>query len=343
MTACAVVKPPTGGPEDKTPPSVISTSPTADSTGVGRESDVVISFSEKVDGESFKSRIETYPALDFEKIYTRGTDLVINFREELPETTICVLIKSGFKDDHLVVSRKNHIFFFSTSDSLESGEISGKILFKQRPDSSGVARLVRISEDTISDLYREKESRTAFADKFGDYRFRALPAGGNRYLVWSFIDKDSDGRYSAGKEFATAYPDTILLSSLDRSIGSVDMNIIDPDEPGTIKGVIRNMTAFPGQGAVRFNNLEKEDIFYYAQADTTGSYFVRKAVPGIYQWISFIDLKPDSIPGEYTDPEDSTKVLAEPFVISADTLKIDPGEARVLATVELTTWEKDER
>ena len=64
--------------------------------------------------------------------------------------------------------------FFSTLDRLEIGEISGKILFKQKPDSNAVACLVQVRSDTLGAIFSEKESRITFADKYGNYRFRAL-------------------------------------------------------------------------------------------------------------------------------------------------------------------------
>ena len=192
FTACAVVKPPTGGEEDKIPPSVAGMTPVPDSVGVARDSDITFSFSEKVDETSFKNRITTYPPIAFKKIEAKGNDVIVSFKEEFPETTICVLLKSGFKDDHLVVSMENHISYFSTLDSLDSGGISGKILFKHQPDSNGVAFIVQVRGDTLGELFREKESRIAFADRFGNYSFKALPTDGSRFMLWSFIDKDSD-------------------------------------------------------------------------------------------------------------------------------------------------------
>ncbi len=180
FTACAVVKPPTGGPEDKTPPSLSSMTPSSGSVGVAKDSRILFSFSENVDGTSLKNRITTFPPIDFRKIDVKGKDVTVSFREELPDTTICVLVRSGFKDAHMVVSRENHIFYFSTRDSIDPGEISGKILFKHQPDSNGVAMLVQIRGDSIGDLFREQESRIAFADGFGNYKFKALPVNDSR-------------------------------------------------------------------------------------------------------------------------------------------------------------------
>lgn len=324
-TACAVVKPPSGGPEDKTPPTIVSVVPAPDSSGVSRTSGIRLTFSEKVDSESFKKRIVTYPPLEFDKIRTDGPVLEITFREELPETTICLLVKSGFKDAHLVENKRNQQYYFSTSTRLQSGEITGKILFKQKPDSLGVAKLIELRGDTLGDIYTADESRVAFTDAFGNYIFRALPSDSSSFIIWGFVDTDRDGRYSQGKEFALIFPDTLTLTGERNKTRGIDLNVIDPDEPGSIEGDVVNLTGFDMKPMLRFNNIAPGSEAVVARCDSTGSFIIMRIPPGKYLYSAFIDLKPDSIPGQYTDPDDSLLVLDEPAWNSPDTLFIDPG------------------
>ena len=119
VSACAVIEPPTGGPEDTEPPAVVSFSPRPDSAGVSRHTALNIEFSEKVDGESFKDRVRLYPPVEFDKVKVKGRYLEIRFKEPLPETTICVHLEPGFKDvhgvrsdghrQHLLVSSHHHL------------------------------------------------------------------------------------------------------------------------------------------------------------------------------------------------------------------------------------------
>ncbi len=342
LVSCAVVKAPGGGPEDKIPPAIAGIIPGPESTGIAGNSKVIITFTEKVDEESFKNRIITYPPLEFEKIDVKGVDVVISFKDDLPDTTICLLLKSGFKDHHLVINRENHIFFFSTLDSLDPGEISGKILFKQRPDSNGVAKIVQLKGDTLTDIFSEKESRISFADGFGNYIFKSLPADSARFLLWSFTDRDGDGRYSEGKEFAVLYPDTILISGNKQKLSNLDMNVIDPDEPGSIKGKIGNATGFPLLPLIRFDNILAEYDPIIATADTSGSFFARRIKPGSYIYSAFIDINADSLPGKYIDPEDSTRQLEEPAWHGIDTLRVAPGEEKIIEPIKLIRKKSDE-
>lgn len=333
--ACAVVQPPSGGPEDKTPPYMVGTSPAGDSSGVGRDTKIVLTFTEKVDIESFKKRITLYPPVEFEKIDARDNRVEISFREMLPETTICVLLKSGFKDDHLVVNKDNHIFCFSTGEKMQRGAISGKILFKQKPDSTGVVMLVQVDSDTTADITRVQESRIAFTDNFGNYSLNALPAEGSRFILWSFIDKDEDGRFSAGKEFHVIYPDTIVLSAQRERIAGIDMNIIDPDEPGSIEGKVEYEDVTGKAPMVRFDCLLEERKPYVTSADSTGFFSIEKVLPGDYIFSAFMDFTPDSVPGYYTDPADTANLIPEPVFVHPDTLKLLPAEKKVLPPVRI--------
>lgn len=336
LCACAVIEPPSGGPEDKDPPAITGIIPANDSAGVSRDARVTIEFSEKVDGASFKNRVVTYPPVEFEDIRTDGNLLELVFREDLPETTICVMLRGGFKDHHKVENRASYKFFFSTAERMDRGTITGKILFKQQPDSSGVAMLVNVTPgDTLGELYAEDESRTAYSDGFGNYLFRALPTDGSAFRVWAFIDKDGDGRYSFGKEFAMEYPDTIILSGSMTGVRGIDINVIDPDEPGTVEGTLVDLTGSGVPALIRLDRTGVSSAYFAARADSTGAFRFPAVRPGAYVLTAFIDIAQDSIPGDYRDPADSTLVLPEPFAVYPDTLSMDPGGSLTLEPLEL--------
>jgi hypothetical protein len=335
ICSCAVIEAPLGGPEDKSPPRISSLIPASDSTGVSRNSPIIIEFSEKIDGESFKSRIKIYPPLEFEKISVNGNVLELSFREELPETTICLLIQPGFRDDHLVESKINYKYYFSTTKRIEPGNISGKILFKQNPDSMGVAYLVKAEDDTAKDLHADPEARIAYADAFGNFIFRAIPADSSGYRVWAFKDTDGDGKYSFGKEFAMEYPDTLILSQANTSARNIDINVIDPDEPGSIEGILSDSTEVAGIPSIRLTGVTPLDNSYYTKADTLGNYMIYKVKPGAYLFRAFVDVLADSMPGNYQAPDDSSKMLQEPVISLPDTIILYPGEKKVISPITI--------
>jgi hypothetical protein len=335
LAACAVMEPPPGGPEDKIPPSVVSTVPREDSAGVARNIEPLFLFNEKVDPASFKNRIFVYPPVEFDRLRVKGERLEIAFRELLPETTVCILVRSGIRDYHRIENRQNFMLFFSTTDSIARGEISGIVLFKEKPDSAGVVELFEVAGDTAVDLRSAKRARVAFAARDGRFTLPALPTDGSKFLVRAFIDADGDARYSEGKEFAAARPDTIALDRFRPTRGEIRIAIIDPNEPGSVEGRIVNETSLRAAPRVRLAPSARGAKWIAATADTTGGFILASVPPGSYTVTAFIDVAPDTLCGIYFDAADSTRALNEPCVTLPDTLMIKPGERKTLDPITL--------
>jgi hypothetical protein len=335
------MEPPAGGPEDKTPPEIIEVIPAADSTGISRTQKVQVVFSEKIDSESFRQRIIFYPKLVFKKIGVSNNKLEIEFKGLLPETTISFYLKKGYEDNHNIKAEKSNFFYFSTTDSLERGLISGRIFFKKEVMAGGIARLTSIEPDTFKNVYKKPELRTAVADENGDFSFRYLPTDSSGFRLWAFLDTDKNGDYSSSSEFYFLHADTIYLTGRNAVYKNFTLNIIDPNEPGEVRGSIKNKTSIEKLVTVRIKNIVDDKSDYEALADTSGVYSIRQVLPGDYTFSAFIDMNADSLPGSYADPVDSSLTLEEPCVSLPDTINIAPAEIKKIPDLELGN-DKDE-
>jgi uncharacterized protein (DUF2141 family) len=335
LAACAVMEPPPGGPEDKVPPSIVASVPRNDSARVARDVAPVLWFNEKVDPASFKNRVFVYPPVEFDRVSVHGERVEIAFRELLPETTICLLVRPGIKDYHRVESRRSFLLFFSTADSMPRGEIAGTIFFKDKPDSMGVAELFIVSGDTAAALRSGARARVAFAEADGSFVLRALPTDGTKFRLRAFIDKDGDGRLSEGTEFFTLRPDTISLDRFRPARGEIRIVIIDPNEPGTIEGVVVNETQLRIPATIRLSPAARGARPIAARADSTGAFAFGGVPPGSYTVAAFIDVNPDTLCGVYYEAADSTRALNEPCATLSDTLRLKPGEKRTLDPITI--------
>jgi hypothetical protein len=335
-SGCAVQEAPSGGPEDKTPPRIVSVFPSADSAGVSRDVRPVFVFSERIDGESFKNRLLVHPPLTFDRVSAKGERLEISFKTLLPETTICLTLMPGYRDVHREAPAvEARVLCFSTTDSIARGEIRGAVFFKGKPDSAGAVELFHARKDSLTELATTKRARVAFAERDGRFAIRALPTNDARFLLRGFIDKDGDGFFSDGKEFGLIYPDTIVLSPLSPLVEEVAVMVIDPNEPGVLKGVVANESGIAAPPVVRLDPLARGGKWLFARADSSGAFVVSRVPPGEYLFSAFVDVNPDSLCGRYRDEADSTKVLEEPCVSLSDTLRLKPGEIRTLDPVTL--------
>ena len=333
--ACAVIEPPPGGPEDKTPPRVVSVFPRADSAGVARDVRPAIVFSEKIDGTSFKNRVAVFPPVPFERLSADGERLEIVFAAPLPETTLSVVLTGGYRDRHLVPNPAGAAFTFATTDSIDRGAVSGFVLFKDKPDSAGAVELFRVRPDSITAIAGPARARVAFAGKDGSFSIRGLPTNEAAFFIRGFIDRDGDGHFSEGKEFGLLLPDTIVLGPLAESRGEIRINVIDPKEPGSIEGTILDETGLPLSPTVRLDPVARGERPLVSRADTAGRFVIGRVPPGAYLLSAFVDLRPDTLCGTYPDPADSTKTLDEPCVVLPDTIRLKPAEKRTLDPIAL--------
>jgi hypothetical protein len=333
--ACAVIEAPSGGPQDKTPPFILNTVPSQDSTNVPKDSDIIITFSEDLDPESFKNRIHTYPSLDFKDIDVDGEVLKVNFDSPLPETTIVFHLESGFQDNHRVKSGERLLLYFTTANYLERGLISGWTLFKQKPDSLGVVKLFKMDSDTIESFIGADEARVAYSNSMGEFLFKALPTDSTSFILWAFSDRNGDGKYSKSKDFAIIQPDTVILTEQNTMLKEVRLNVIDPNEPGLIEGRIINATGIAGLPTVILEPISPEEKRKVSVTDSLGAFKLKQVPPGRYLLTALMDIIADSTCGTYPSLEDSTVMQDEPCFTLGDTISLKPAEKMLLESIKL--------
>ena len=270
--------------------------------------------------------MRVYPPLEFASVRGDGDVLGIRFKGELPETTIVLAVAGGYLDYHGVKGMRPILLRFATADSIANGAISGRVRFKGVPDSSGVVNLFAIRPDSTIDPVNDREDLVAFAGPLGEYRFEGLPADSASYLMLAFIDANGDGRRSGEKEFWEVFADTLLLTPDRPTISHLGFDIIDPNEPGGVEGSVVDETGLGVPPLVVLRPLLPEESMIAALVDTSGVFALPRIPPGRYILTALVDMRRDSLCGDYPSPEDSTILLPEPCYTAAETLLVTPGE-----------------
>lgn len=197
--ACASQAPPGGGPEDKTPPEVVSTVPSADSTRVGRVVTAEIVFSEAMDEASTENAIFISPQPRRDpRLFWHGTTLRIVLRDSLPDNVTCVMtVGTAAKDLRNNPLKRAVTFAFATGDSIDRGKISGRMITDQ---TAGVAVWAyRIGEEPDSALLKRRADYITQLDREGRYELAYLAPG--RYRVFGIADVDENRRFTPGVDY----------------------------------------------------------------------------------------------------------------------------------------------
>ncbi len=324
--ACAVSEAPSGGPEDKDPPAVVATAPAPDSTGVEPSSPIAITFGEHMQRARVERLVSVQPPITIDRVRWDGYTLIIEPAGGLQrDTTYVVRLKPGYRDRHGVSGVAAREFAFATGAKLDTASISGQVLFKREPSGKSIVRAFRVPRDTTFRAEAARPDREAVTARDGMYRLRYLPDNDARFVVMAYLDQNGNGTFEVANEPYAVLPDTILLTAAVPEVESVRIDIIDPNEPGTVEGEVANET---GIDTVRtsvalYALRDSVRAEYLTLADTAGAFTLAKVKPGTYRLWAFLDIRADSLRGTY--PCELPDGCIEPSTVLVDSLKVSPG------------------
>ena len=226
---CAKEGMPPGGPEDTTPPDVISVSPVTGSTEVESNSRIEITFSErmlaKITEESvFISPLPKKP-FDFR---WRGKRLILTPQEPLqPDRTYVVSIGTDAQDLRRNRLSQSYTFAFSTGSRLDYGTISGMVWTKQeigvqKEMGASVWAYLLSAEKTEIDPKEEKPNYVTQTDNEGKYALKNLSLG--KYRLLAVQDVNRDLVWDWEKEAIGVTTGDVELS--ERNISETDVDFI---------------------------------------------------------------------------------------------------------------------
>jgi uncharacterized protein (DUF2141 family) len=331
---CAKEGMPPGGPEDTTPPEVISVSPEANSTGVDLNSMIEITFSERMSNKPTEESIfiSPFPKKLFDYKW-RGEKLILSFSEPLQENkTYVVTIGTGAQD-----LRRNHLSesytsAFSTGPALDHGSISGEVWlikedrFQTEPGISIWAYLSGseysepISDTILINLQKDIPDYVTQSDTGGKYIFRNLSVG--KYRLFAVDDLNRDQVWDPDKEAIGVSTRDVELASSKGFSNQVDFIVALRD---TTKPSLLNCQAL-NKNQVRLDfdeNLKVESVlnpanFKIVSFSTTESLQVNEVYfqEGNTQYISIstAEMSPDeeyelkvfSLEDEWGNPLDTS-------------------------------------
>ena len=123
---CAVIKPPSGGPKDTTPPYLVHVNPPSGSLNYKGEK-IVLQFSEYMNSNSIEKGIRIFPNFKDElSILIQGDIVNIDFPDDLEkDQTYVINLSRNITDEHGVELAEAISLAYSTGDKISKGSISG--------------------------------------------------------------------------------------------------------------------------------------------------------------------------------------------------------------------------
>ncbi len=262
---CAHIRPLEGGAADESPPHLVSSLPADSSRGLGRAPVLELHFDEALNATPAAAAVRTYPSQPRPEVRVRGTQVEIRYRDSLPpDTTFAVVLGEGFQD---AAGRGNELageiwLVFATADTMRGGAVFGRVRAKGQPEPQAAVRFEPLAAiaDSIDSLRLRPggsgirpRAVVAAADAEGLFRLLALPAG-KPFVLRAFIDRNRSLDVD-DDELAAVHPETLQLRDGEVRRG-LEWNLVDPNEPGTIRGVAFNRTDVAGRIAVALRAVD---------------------------------------------------------------------------------------
>ena len=208
--SCAIPRPPTGGPPDRTPPRLVSSDPPAGAIHVQTRR-IRLTFSEYIDPASFQQALSIHPEPDMPpRIRWKGKTVELIFDRPLREqTTYLITLDTHLKDWHGVPLQTPITLAFSTGAYLYEARLRGQVRFGWS-DAPAPAFDVFAYRDIPASLQEALPDYRTQTDPRGNFELAYLPD--TTFFVIALNDQNRNRRPDPTEAFAV--PPRALLPAL---------------------------------------------------------------------------------------------------------------------------------
>lgn len=302
---------PQGGPEDKTPPKIVKSTPENGAINHKKPS-VEIEFDEIVVlNNAFEKVVVSPPQKEAAEVKALGKKIRVAFQDTLLEnTTYTIGFSDAIADNNEGNKLENYSFSFSTGETIDTLEISGILLDAETLNPVGNA-LVGVHSDLADSAFTTKRfDRIAKTSTNGRFSIKNIKQGS--YKLYALNDLSGDFLFDQSEE-AIAFLDTVFTPSAESRTLS---DTIWKDSVTVDSITTRVETAF----------LPDSVILHYFKEESQQQYFLRAERKLPYKFSLAFNAPLDTLP------------IIQPLNFSwNDTILLQISEKRDT----LTYWTKD--
>lgn len=292
---CAKEGMPPGGPEDKTPPSILHTIPPINATQVDMNSDIEIWFSEPVQSGAVKDAvfITPYPQGDV-KLKWRRKRLIIEMPQVLQkDQTYVITLGTGIRDYRNNALKASFILAFSTGDSLDQGEITGHVFLDEKASGIGVWAYP-IQEGEEPDPRKKSPDYIVQCSENGEFKFSHMAL--RSYRLFVVQDRLADRLYQPVQDgIGMTYKDINLLKVKNLKAGPVYFRLTQEDTlaPRLVRAVSvqNNLVSLQFNEPIVVDPVKFSMQIYFSDSLKSGmnfQFFSYYQDPKLYQWLHII-------------------------------------------------------
>lgn len=280
LQSCANMLAPTGGQVDKSAPKLIKSFPRNYSTNFKADK-IELEFNEYIVLKDIQNQLIVSPGNIETDIKKSGKKLIINFKNKLEDSTTYILNFGNAISDYTESNiNKEFKFIFSTSENIDSLNISGRLIDAYKTDAVKEALIclyTDVNDDSI--IYKNKPVYTTKTDDNGNFIFTNLKE--NNYKLIALSESNNNKIYDSQDE-QIAFIDTTL-----KITKNTDLNLIKLFKEIPIKTkIIEKKIEYQkvefilnkkySNYKITENNSELDTILYNNDLDTINVYYKNK-------------------------------------------------------------------
>lgn len=268
VLACAKQAPPPGGPIDKTPPQIIFTVPEPGKTNVTLDSDIKLSFSERVDRRSVEESIFVSPMPEEAVTFKwKAKDLVIKFPGGLkPDKTYVLTIGTDTKDIRNNRMRDSFTLAFATGAKLDRGIIAGNV-YGDGPTKGTLVWAYSLSENPEPHPMQIKADYITQCGENGSYQLSHIST--DSYRLFAVNDKEGNRLYDPEYDLIGICTRDVRLSR--DSVRAINCDFQLTREDTTRPGLARAIPQDQHHLTLRFDELMSAE-----NIDSISSYVIER-------------------------------------------------------------------
>jgi len=234
VSGCARQEYPPGGPEDRTPPKILITSPETGTANVTADARIRIEFSEPIDRSTVEKAVFISPQPNPPpEIKAKRDAIEITPKVDWSEnTTYVITLGTDLKDAHNVNLEQSTTIAFATGPTVDSGSISGTV-YKDGKETRGVSIALFTRDpgqldmpvDSVPPDYQTQSGEG------GAFVFEYLPP--KPFYLVAFKDRNRNRRIDFGREliglpytWGELSPDRNILENLGIQLHSSDTAVV---------------------------------------------------------------------------------------------------------------------
>jgi hypothetical protein len=218
---CANQAPPSGGPEDKTPPVISVQFPKNGQVNVDTRAAVEIRFSEWINRSSAAGAVSVYPAVP-QGVAVRVAKNKLFVTPKAPlsvNTTYHVSISAALQDLRGNAIARPIDIAFSTGPELDSGRLDGSVVSLKSKVAGQRVMLFRMDggdSGWTDSRYFSPPDYAAKSDSAGSFGFAYIKEG--RYRIVAFADQYKTGKLRVGDTCFTSLEKAVNITKSPQTI-----------------------------------------------------------------------------------------------------------------------------